>query len=560
MGVILIATVQAPGIAVLDQYVDDVLDGRVIVGKHVRNAVERHKRDLDRDDVWFDRERADMVIQLVPALFRHTVGRYVRQPFILSPWQAFILGCIFGWRRADGKRRFRVSYNCLGRKNGKSTLAAVIAHLMAGFDGEAQSQVYIGATKLEQSRIIFKEAERMASMSPHLKKLVDTRVTQLLYSHSNSYIQALGSDKAFDGLNPHCVLFDELHAWRELHRPFYDTLTTGSAARVQPLRVVITTAGDTRSAIWNEENDYAVKVASGEIQDDSYLSFVACLDDGDDVFEEANWPKSMPNLGVSVDIDYLRDEAVRCRQSSQGINRWTRYFANRKVSDIEQAIDPEKWDQCDVRTSDWKSADAVACAVDAGGISDLMAVAAVARFKDGVDDEGKPKFRYETRIKVFIDSDSVRDITVQPFGAWIQAGYLVRVQNLYASTRKVIDDWRAMFGVRQAGFDPWNMQQMGEELQTDGYQAVRIAQSRYNLHEPTNLLLELIEKRKISHEGNPLVRWAISNLVIHIDSDGKCKPDRQHSTDKIDPVVAVIMALRLASLAPSKPSGPLFVS
>jgi phage terminase large subunit-like protein len=556
----LIATVQSPGIAVMDQYVDDVLSGRAIVGKHVRNAVERHARDLERDDVSFDRERADMVIQLVPALFRHTVGKYVRQPFVLSPWQAFILGCIFGWRRSDGKRRFRVSYNCLGRKNGKSTLAAVIAHLMAGFDGEAQSQVYIGATKLEQSRIIFKEADRMAAMSPHLKKLVDSRVSQLLYSHSNSYIQALGSDKAFDGLNPHCVLFDELHAWRELHRPFYDTLTTGSAARTQPLRVVITTAGDTRSAIWNEENDYAMRVASGEIQDDSYLAFVACLDDGDDVFDEANWPKSMPNLGVSVDVDYLRDEAVRCKASPAGINRWTRYFANRKVSDLEQAIDPEKWSSCDGVIGWWKDADAVACAVDAGGISDLMAVAAVARFKDGVDDQGKARFRYESMCRVFIDHDSQRDLTQQPWGAWVQQGHLIRTQSLYNATRKVIDDWRAAFGVRQIGFDPWNMQQMGEELQTDGYQAIRIAQSRYNMHEPTQLLIDLVDKRKLKNDGNPLVRWAVGNLVLHIDSDGKCKPDRKHSTDKIDPVAAIIMALRLASLAPSKPTGPLFVS
>jgi phage terminase large subunit-like protein len=324
--------------------------------------------------------------------------------------------------------------------------------------------------------------------------------------------------------------------------------------------VVITTAGDTRSAIWNEENDYAMRVASGEIQDDSYLAFVACLDDGDDVFDEANWPKSMPNLGVSVDVDYLRDEAVRCKSSPAGINRWTRYFANRKVSDLEQAIDPEKWSSCDGVIGWWKDADAVACAVDAGGISDLMAVAAVARFKDGVENDGTPRFRYEAIAKVFIDFDSARDLTVQPWGAWVQSGVLSKTQSLYGSTKKTIDDWRTAFGVRQVGFDPWNMQQMGEELQAEGYQAIRIAQSRYNMHEPTNLLIDLVDKRKIAHDGNPLVKWAVGNLVLHIDSDGKKKPDRKHSTDKIDPVVAIIMALRLASLAPSKPTGPLFVS
>jgi phage terminase large subunit-like protein len=124
----------------------------------------------------------------------------------------------------------------------------------------------------------------------------------------------------------------------------------------------------------------------------------------------------------------------------------------------------------------------------------------------------------------------------------------------------VIDDWRSEFRLKQVGFDPWNMQQMGEELQTDGYQSVRIAQSRYNFHEPTQLWMDLTEKKKIIHDGHPVVRWAVENLVLHIDADGKTKPDRKHSSEKIDPIVAILMALRLASLAPARPTGSLFVS
>ena len=552
------------GIEIFERYVNDVLSRSCVVGLNVFNAVKRHADDIKKKwDYYFDKRIADLAIKLFPVVFRHTVGsKFDAKPFHLAPWQAFIVGMIFGWRRKDGRRRFRVCYVSLGRKNGKSTLAAAIAILMAGFDGEAQAQVYIGATRLDQSKIIHFEAERMVRKSKHLQDMTEVRSLQINFQGSNSYIRPLGSDKPFDGLNPHCVIFDELHAWKEFHRPFYDTLTTGSAARTQPLRFTITTAGDNRSLIWKEENQYAIEVAAGRHADESYLSFVACMDQGDDMFDEKNWPKSIPNLGISIDAEQIREESNRYQSTPQGRNRFARYYANIEVSSTEQAIDPAEWDACQVEElSNWKSADAITAAIDAGGMNDLMALALVARFKDGVESNGKPKYRYELKTFSYLDNDTSRDLNQQPWLGWKQTNKIRFSSNLFATVRDDVTAMMKEFGGRQIGFDPWNMQQMGEELQADGFSCVKITQSRYNMHEPTQLLLDLISKRRIRHDGSsPVYRWALGNLVVNADANDRWMPDRKQSGDKIDPVVASIMALRLASLAPAKPRGPLFVS
>jgi len=564
----LIAT--SEGVSIFNHYVADVLEGRCVVGGHVKNAVARHIKDLERTDwdFYFDPRPADVAIQMFPLIFKHTIGsEHDNKPFNLSPWQAFIVGSIFGWRRKPvgtgrSSRRFRVCYVSLGRKNGKSTLAAAIAILLCGFDDEAQAQVYIGATRRDQSKIIFDEAGRMCRKSDYLQKMTDLRALQINFPKNNGYIRPLGSDKAFDGLNPHCVIFDELHAWKEHHRDFYDTLTTGTAARSQPLRFTITTAGDNHSFIWKEENNHAIEVAAGRIEDDSLLAFVACMDEGDDIYDESNWPKSIPNLGISIDPVNIREEANRTKHTPQGKNKFARYYANIEVTSTEQAIDPKEWDACQVETlSNWKKADCITAGIDAGGANDLMALTFIARFKDGVETSGKPGFRYELKSSCYMDIDTNRDVKQQPWGAWKQTGKIKFTSNLFASVKEDLIKFMREHGGKQVAFDPWNMIQLGEELQSEGFQSIKIIQSRSLMHEPTSLLLDLIRKRRITHDGSqPVFRWALGNLVINTDANNRWMPDKKQSGDKIDPVVAGILALRLASLAKQKPRGAAFVS
>ncbi len=551
-------------ISSMDQYIADVLSGEIVVGALVRAAVERHSQDLKRSDAEefpyvFDRGSANRAIKAFPILFRHTIGAFAGSPFILAPWQAFIVGSIFGWKCLDGTRKFRRVYCSVGRKSGKSTLSAALAVLFAGFNKEAQAQVFIGATKVEQAKVVFDEATRMCNESPRLVHRSRRKVGRIEFG--TSYIKPLGSDRAFSGLNPSVVIFDELHEWKEVHRRFYDTLTTGSAARTQPIRITITTAGDKNSFLWKEEDSHATSVVTRQYDEERYFVFVASIDKGLDPFDEENWPMSMPNIGL-MDLTDIQQLAKEAQISPQARHRFLRYHANQEVSSISRALEPEDWDDCEVKElSDWNLADVVAGAMDAGGMNDLAASARVARYPIGFDDDGTPEYRYEVKGRCYMDVDTSRDMQEQPWLAWVDTGQVKMTPSVFGHLRDDLAMDLQLVGGKLVGFDPWNLRQMGEEMQAEGFECVKIPQNRYNLHEPLRLFLDLVQKKRITHDGSwPLLRWAIENLVINSDSNERWMPDRKQSADKIDPIVAVIMALRLASLAPARPKGSLFVS
>ncbi len=550
---------------VFDEYVSGVLDGSIVVGKYVRQSVERHVADLDRQGsegfpYTFDSKAASQAVGAFPALFRHTIGSYAGKPFELAPWQAFVVGSIWGWKNKDNLRRFNRAYVTLGRKNGKSTLAAGIAILMAAFDGEQQAQCFIGASKIDQAKIIFEECKRMIGSSPHLRDQFDRRALQINHDSTNSFIRPLGSDRAFDGLNPSLVMFDELHVWREQHRGFYDTLTTGSASRSQPLRFTITTAGSTSSNIWIEEETLAKDLMSGKYIEEKYFAFIAQLDEEDDIFDESNWMKSMPSLGVSVGVEYIREAAAEAKASKVAENRFRRYYANMQVSPLEAAIDMQKWATCNAPLSDWSKADCVTAGVDIGGVNDMCAVAFVARFHDGSDDDGKTIYRYEVKTQAYMDTDTSRDLSEMPWLQFIDRGDVKVVEYIHKSVYEHLSTEMLSHRSRQIGFDPWNSQQMAEELDRDGFEPVQVQQNRFKMNEPCMMLLDLIEKRRIRFHNEPVLDWTAQNLVFDIDTAGRVLPSKSESSGKIDNIVATLMALKLAALAPERPRGNFFVT
>ena len=552
-------------IELFNSYIDGVTSGEIVTGKYVRLCVERHVKDIARQGTedfpyTFNEAVASQAVEAFPVLFRHTVGSYAGNPFVLSPWQAFVVGSLWGWKDSRNLRRFNRAYVTLSRKQGKSTLAAGIAILMAAFDNEPQAQCYIGASKIDQAKIIFEECKRMIGSNPDLAKQFDRRSLQINHDASNSFIRPLGSDRAFDGLNPSLVLFDELHVWRNQHRGFYDTLTTGSAARSQPLRFTITTAGSTSSEIWIEEQTLAEKLMEGTYEEERYFAFLAQLDKDDNVFDEANWPKSMPNLGVSVSPDYIREAAAEAKTSKVGENRFRRYFANIQVSPLEQAIEIDKWNACESDLSNWKSADTICAGIDIGGRNDMASVSFVARFHDGKDDDGTTLYRYEVKTINYMDSDTRRDLNEMPWAQFIADGSIKVVEYIHKSIYDDVTRFMLSHGHKQIAFDPWNSQQLAEELDRDGFQSIQVQQNRFKMNEPVMLLLDLVDKKKIAFQSDKVLTWCASNLVLNFDSAGRCLPDKAESNGKIDAIVATIMALKLASLAPERPRGNFFIT
>ena len=303
-----------------DSYADKVLAGDIVVGKYVRLAVQRYRDDLERvgDEDFpykFDEKKAMGATSFFAAALRHSIGEHAGQPFTLEEWQAFAVANIFGWQRTDGRgRRFHRIYWSMGRKQGKSTIAAGIAMFVATCDinpitgdPEAQSQIIMAATKREQAeKVIFAECIRMRHQSPTLKEGSTVANKVMTFHHNGGNMQAVGSDRPYDGLNPQLVIMYETHAWTKQHRKFYNTMVTGSGSRVQPLTMTVTTAGDDQSHLWIEEVGFAKAVLDKTVTSEQLFAAIYEIDEDDNPFDETCWIKANPNMGVSISMEFLR--------------------------------------------------------------------------------------------------------------------------------------------------------------------------------------------------------------------------------------------------------------
>ena len=552
---------------------EDVLSGNVVAGKLVIAACERQRRDLARQNTdefpyCFDEQEANDVCQFFPLALRHSKGRYADLPFELEPWQIFNNWVLFGWKRcADHTRRFRKAMRSYARKNGKSTECAGIGLYGITCDGEPGAEVYVSATKKEQAGCVFTEAERMRRKSPSLSRVTKNHVNNIFVDSTDSFFRPTSSDKPLDGPNPHIVIFDELHAWREVHRKYYDTMTTGGASRTQPLQITITTAGNDQSLIWLEEYNYCKSVVLGEFEDETVYVYIAEIDDDDDPLDEACWIKANPNLGVSVSIEYMRQQAKDARNKPSFFKVFVAKHCNKITSSKQSAFNMENWDACAGEIGDWGSADAIGAGVDLGGRDDLAASGLVARWPYGEieveNDKGETEiqtvWRYEGRVRVYIAEDSERDLTKQPFATWVHTGQLIVCKHPIARLQAdLIADCQDL-GVSTVAYDPYNAQQLSESLESQGLTTARMAQNYSMFNEPIGDLLEAIKAGRFLHDGSPLLRWACKNAVTVVDRQLRVMYDKAASSEKIDPAVALTMAFRICSLAKSRPTGALYI-
>ena len=553
-----------------DKYAEDVASGSIVAGKYVRRAVDRYYRDFERQSsdefkYQFDREKADAACLAIPSLFRHSIGEHAGAPFVLEPWQQFALANIFGWQRKDGRgRRFRRVYWSMGRKNGKSTVAAAIALLVAGFDinpvtqdFEARSQVILAATKREQAeKVIFAEILRMRHQSKLIRPATTVANKLLTFQHNGGNIQAVGSDRPYDGLNPALVVMDETHAWTNQHRRFYDTMKTGSGSRVQPLTMTVTTAGDDQSHLWIEEVGFAKAVLDQTVDDEGLYASIYEIDEEDDPFDEECWIKANPNLGVSISMDFLRSQIKPAKTSPQALNRFKRYHANVLVSSTERIFSLEDYKACKADLSDWRDADATCAGIDLGGRDDLAAYALVARFDTGkTDDSGLPLFRYEGKVRAYIARNTPRDLSAVPFCNWVDDG-LIKVTDTPITDLQsdFVEEYWANY-CSDAAIDPYQAQQFGEQVSQQGVIIATMPQTQSQFNEPISEFRQAMADRRFAHDGNPLLGWCLSNAVAVRDRSDRWMLDKANSSQKIDPLVALIMAFRRAMVAVGRGGG-----
>ena len=544
-------------------WADDVLAGRIVVGRLTRLAVERHEHDLEHGHergLYFDREAAQFAVDWY-GFCRHYEGELAGEILELEPWQQWVTWVSYGWKRTiDNLRRFRERLIEVARANGKSTWMAGDGNFHFIAEQEPGAQVYAAATKREQAAIVWGCAARMVEQSPELSVMV--KVLDSVNNHNMSiaetharFLPLSADSKKMDGLNPNAIIIDEFH--EHANRKLYDKLKTAMGKRRQPMLTLITTAGeDADETIYEKIHEYGIRILegfqNGDFVDDRFFAFIACIDDDDDPYDEACWPKANPNLGVSVSIDHLREMAARAQKMPSEAPTFLRMHCNRRATSGERAISIPDWDACKADI-DWNEFRGESCigAVDLSSTTDLTALT-LYFFRDGLHYYRFFMWMPEDQVKNAHQRDKV------PYDTWVKQGWLEttpgdQIDDLVIA-RKVME-CSEMYDVREWTHDPWHAVQLGNTLDREaGIGMVKFLQDLKSFGEPTMLFLDELAVHKMRHDGNPIARWCAGNVVTKEDGNGNKRPHKKASKKRIDPITAAVMARGRAIIVKPPPS------
>lgn len=527
-----------------EQYADDVISGKIIVGKLQRRFVERHRHDLihgPKRGLVFDEDAGWRVIDFFQFL-HHSKGKWAGQTFELSGWQKFLLWVLFGWKQAaTGLRRFKLAYNEIARKNGKSTLAAGIGLYLLVADGEHGAEIYSAATKKDQARIVHSEAVRMVRSSPLLRKKLSVYANNINIPKTASKFEPLSADQnTLDGLNVHGAIIDELHAHKT--REVFDLLDTATGSREQPLIFVITTAGFNKTGVAMELRDYGRRVldgfdVEGATKDDTFFVFIACLDDDDDWRDESVWIKANPNLNISVNIDDLRTKCKKAVENPAAQNSFRCKHMNEWTNQEVRFIPMHSWDRC---IGDTVFSGECYGGLDLANTTDLVAWVLVFPKEDNI---------YHVLPRFWIPKENAREKGATDrvnYEAWGLQNFINLAPGEtvdYSWILKQIDDDARKYNIREVGFDRWGAEYIVSQLDERGMKVVPCAQTVGGLSSPTKELLNLILQGKLIHGGHPILRWNADNVVVETDPAGNIRPSKKKSVHKIDGIIALVMAL-----------------
>jgi len=489
------------------------------------------------------RSQAPRALDVIGRL-RHTKGPFAGQPFALRPWQQRIVRKVFT-TRADGLRQYRTCLLMLPRKNGKTELAAALAIYFLMFDGEKGGQVYSAAADREQAALVFGAATAMLRADPELLACVEIIESQkrIVHRASGSVYKAISAEAySKHGFDASAVIYDELHAAPT--RELWDVLATSQGARAQPLMMAITTAGYDRHSILWELYAHAKKVQETPAIDPTFLPLIFEAPAEADWTDERVWHKANPALGDFRSLEEMRNAAGRAKEIPAQENAFRRLYLNQWTETAARWVALSAWDACQDPAWDDRALDGRRCYVgmDLSTTTDLTAIVAV--FPD--DDGGG----YAVLPHFFIPADRIQQRVTRdkvPYDLWARQGHLETTPGPvvdYEAVRRVLQAWQARFEIRDLNFDPYNATDLTNRLiNQDGLTCVPVRQTFAGLSPATKSLEKAILSRTLRHGGHPVLRWNVANVATEPDSSGNIKPSKKVSTEKIDGVVALVMAV-----------------
>ncbi len=507
----------------------------------------------------YDKAKADRAVKFIENLC-HTKGKWAGKRFWLLPWQEQLIRDIFGIVKPDGYRQFRTAFVEICKKVGKSELAAAVALYLLYADNEPSAEVYGAAADRQQASIVFDVARQMVDMSPALlKRSKLMTATKRIVNYGNSgYYQVLSAEVGGKhGFSVSGLVFDEIHT--QPNRQLYDVLTKGSSdTRQNPLHFIITTAGTDRHSIAYELHTKAVDILEGRRVDPTFYPVVYGLKDDEDWEDEANWYKVNPSLGYTVDIERLRDAYREAKQNpaDEVTFKWLRLnmWVSSTVAWIPDAIFMKGNEEIDLAALEGRDCYG---GLDLSSTGDITAL--VLMFPPRDEDEKYILLPFfwvpEETIPQRVKAASV------PYDIWERQGYLLSTEGNvihYDFIEKFINDLAEKYHIVEIAVDRWNATQMIQNLEGDGFTMVPFGQGFASMSGPTKDFYRLLMEGQIIHGGHPVLRWMAGNVVVDTDPAGNIKVTKAKSKEKIDGIVAAIMALDRCIRNQTEPQGSVY--
>ena len=489
---------------------------------------------------YFNEQESNRAISFIETFITHTKGELTGKPFLLEEWQKEIVGNIFGWQnKKTNLRKYRTVIIFLGRKNGKTTLAAAIGLYMLFADSERGAEIYAAAGDRHQAGIVFEIAKSMILQNPELEQRGKVFRNSITNQSKGNFFQAISSDsKTKHGFNANCIIFDELHTQK--NRDLWDTLTTSTGARRQPLTIAITTAGYDKQSICHEVYSYAKKVQDGSIKDDSFYPVIFEADNDDDITSEKVWKKANPNYGVSLRKDYMERESKRAVDLPSYQNTFKRLMLNIWTESHTQWIGHDEWMACH-QEFDYATLEGKECwgGLDLASTRDISAFILIFN----VDEKFivlPHLFIPKENAKKRSDKDGVN------YMEWMRDGHVIGTEGDvqdYNFIRAKINELSKKYRIQSIAYDRWGASQLIIDLQNDGAKMDPFGQGFVSMSMPTKSLEVEIIAKNIIHNNNPCMNWMLSNVALQEDPAGNIKVAKNKSTEKVDGIVALVMAL-----------------
>ena len=525
------------------EYARGVCNGKIPVCEYVRLSVAKHQAELKKQrsedfPYYFDEEAAEKPIKFFEVM-RHYKGEFYGRRFVPEPWQAFILWAFFGWKRLDGRRRYKYMYVEVPRKNGKSTFMAGIAlyHILA--DNENAPEIYFTATKEKQARIVLDEARKIARTTPELAKRLKVLQYTIEYDKKNGKMESLGGDsKKQDGLNVSLGVLDELHE----HKTFdmFDVLKTACGMRAQPMICMITTAGFNKEYPCYKYRQKCIEVLRGVQEQNNLFSIIYTLDEEDDWKSEDSWVKANPSWNLLNQAEFydeakeaMTDGSMEVGFLTKRLNVWT------NAPDVW--VKDEIWKDCNlgaIEYDDFKDVPAYG-GLDIASTKDVTAMVLMFK-KDGIR---------HAKSWFWIPEEKVRQKEdIVDYWLWKKEGLVRVTPGNVIDVEELTNDIYSILekhNIASIAYDRWGSDAVIQGLIKRGFPEAKLdkyKQTTMDMTVPTKELEMDVYSKKLNHEGNPVLRWMASNVVLYIDSAGGQKFDKNKSIDKIDGMVALAMA------------------